>query len=153
MSLLKLLMLVLCVLNMIIQLLYLISIYLILLSFHLFLLGKLILVSLTQCIYFIYSLFVFIDLVVSDGFLAGCFSLVFVYLGHVLLLQINEFFIERLTLLFFFLQAFFERRHLNFVVFETFLVLRQLVIEVVNCGLVLGISFIHDLFTVLDFCL
>ena len=96
------------VLNMVVQLLDLIGVDLVLLSFHLLLLGKLILVGLAKSINFIYPLFMFIDLMVSESFLASCFSLVFINLGHALLLEVNDFLVQLLTLLLFFLEAFFK---------------------------------------------
>ena len=59
------------VLYMVIQLLDFIGVYLVLLSFHLLLLGQLVLVGLAKSINFIYSLFMFVDLMVSESFLAS----------------------------------------------------------------------------------
>ena len=81
------------VLNMVIQLLDFVGVDLVLLSLHLLLLGKLVLVGLTKSINFIYPLFMFIDLMVSESFLASCFSLVLIHLGHALLLKVNDFLI------------------------------------------------------------
>lgn len=94
MSFLKLLMLGFRVLKMVVQLLNFICIYLVLLSFHLFLLGQLVLVGLAKSINFIYPLFMFVDLMVSESFLACSFSLSFVDVGHILLLKVDDFLVE-----------------------------------------------------------
>jgi hypothetical protein len=59
------------VLYMVIQLLDFIGVYLVLLSFHLLLLSQLVLVGLAKSINFIYPLFMFVDLMVSESFLAS----------------------------------------------------------------------------------
>ena len=141
------------VLNMVVQLLDFIGVDLVLLSFHLLLLGQLVLVGLAKSINFIYSLFMFVDLMVSESFLARCFSLRFIDLGHVLLMKVNDFLVQLLTLLLFFLEAFFKRRYLDSTGLQVFLVLGKLLVKVINCTLVLGISFIHYLFSILDFTL
>jgi hypothetical protein len=56
---------------MVIQLLDFIGVYLVLLSFHLLLLSQLVLVGLAKSINFIYPLFMFVDLMVSESFLAS----------------------------------------------------------------------------------
>ena len=138
---------------MVVQLLNFILVYLVLLSFHLLLLSKLVLVGLAKSINFIYSLFVFIDLMVSVGFLAGRISLSFVGLRHVLLLKFNDFLVQLLAFLLFFLVAFSQRSNLEPVRLQTFLVLGKLLIETINCSLVLGVSFVHYLFSVLEITL
>lgn len=125
----------------------------VLLSFHLLLLGKLVLVGLAKSINFINPLFMFVDLMVSESFLAGRFSLGFVDLGHVLLLKVNDFLVQLLSLLLFFLEAFVKRSHLDTVGLQGFLVLGDLLVQVINLTLVLDISFIHYLFSILDFTL
>ena len=141
------------VLNMVVQLLDFVGVDLVLLSLHLLLLGKLVLVGLTKSINFIYPLFMFVDLMVSESFLASCFSLVFIDLGHALLLKVNDFLVQLLTLLLFFLEAFFKRSYLDTAGLQVFLVLGKLLVKVIHCTLVFGVSFIHHLLSILDFTL
>lgn len=141
------------VLNMVVQLLDFIGVDLVLLSFHLLLLGQLVLVGLTKSINFIYPLFMFVDLMVSHSFLASLFSLMFIDLGHALLLKVNDFLVQLLRLLLFFLEAFFKRRYLDTAGLQVFLVLGKLLVKGIKCTLVFGISFIHYLFSILDFTL
>lgn len=96
------------ILNVVLKLLDFILAYLVLLSFKLFLLSKLILVGLTKSINFINPLFKFINLMVSERFLGGSLSLGFINLSHVLLLKINDFFIQLLGFLILVFDSFFK---------------------------------------------
>ena len=90
---------------------------------------------------------------VSDCFLTSCISLVFVDLRHVLLLKVNDFLIQLLSLLLFFLKSFFKGGNLDTAGLQVLLVLGKLLVEIIYYTLVLGISFVHYLFTILDFTL
>ena len=94
-----------------------------------------------------------IYLVISKSFLTSSISLGFIDLGHVLLLKVNDFLVELLTLLLLFLQTLFKRSYLDTAGLQVFLVLGELLVEVINCLLMLRISFIHDLFSILDLTL
>ena len=139
------------VFNVVFKLLNFILAYLVLLSFQLFLLGQLILVGLTKCINFINPLFEFINLMVSERFLGGSFSLGFIDLSHVLLLEINHFFIQLLDFLILVFDSLFEGIYLDSGLFQIFLMLFKVLIQGISCSRMLLISFIHNFLPVSNF--